>query len=65
LQRIAVSQASQGRWKAAIATYDKLRAAVAHDEAQRRRYLDDNLDLAVALVQSGQAAPAIAILKAW
>ena len=47
-QRIAVAQASQGRWKDAMASYDKLRTAVAKDETARRRYLDTNLDLAVA-----------------
>ena len=62
-QRIAVAQASQGRWADAMASYDKLKAAVAKDEIARRRYLDTNLDLAVALVRGGQAEQAIPILE--
>lgn len=62
-QRIAVAQASQGRWSDAMASYDKLRTAVAKDETARRRYLDTNLDLAVALVRGGQAEQAIPILE--
>ncbi|HKY87247.1 MAG TPA: CHAT domain-containing tetratricopeptide repeat protein [Pseudorhodoplanes sp.] len=61
LQRIAVGQASQGKWKAAMATYDKLKAAVAHDEIARGRYMEVNLDLAVALLRSGQPDAAIPI----
>src|SRR5204863_7489194 len=63
LQRIAVAQASRGRWKDAMATYDKLRAAVAQDEVARRRYVDVNLDLALALTRSGQASAAIPIFE--
>jgi CHAT domain-containing protein len=63
LQRIAVGQASQGKWKAAMETFDKLKAAVAHDETARRRYVDINLDLAVALLRSGQAQTAIPIFE--
>ena len=62
-QRIAVAQASQGRWADATASYDMLKAAVAKDEIARRRYLDTNLDLAVALVRGGQAEQAIPILE--
>ena len=62
-QRMAVAQASQGRWADAMATYDKLKTAVAKDETARRRYLDTNLDLAVALVRGGQAEQAIPILE--
>jgi CHAT domain-containing protein len=62
-QRIAVAQASQGRWEQAMATYDKLKAAVANDPAARQRYFDTNLDLAVALVRGGQAEQAIPILE--
>ena len=63
LQRIAVGQASQGKWKAAMATFDKLKAAVAHDEIARRRYVEINLDLAVALLRSGQAPAAIPVFE--
>ena len=62
-QRMAVAQASQGRWAEAMATYEKLKIAVAKDEIARRRYLDTNLDLAVALVRGGQAEQAIPILE--
>jgi CHAT domain-containing protein len=62
-QRMAVAQASQGRWADAMATYDKLKTAVAKDDIARRRYLDTNLDLAVALVRGGQAEQAIPILE--
>lgn len=63
MQRIAVAQASRGRWKDAMATFDRLQAAVAHDEVARRRYVDSNLDLAVALTRSGQAKRAIPIFE--
>jgi CHAT domain-containing protein len=63
LQRIAVGQASQGRWDEAMATFDKLKAAVANDESARKRYTDGNFDLAVALVRSGQGAAAIPIFE--
>ena len=62
-QRMAVAQASQGRWPDAMATYDKLKAAVTHDPIARQRYLDTNLDLAVALLRGGQAEQAIPILE--
>ena len=62
-QRMAVAQASQGRWSDAMATYEKLKTAVAQDEVARNRYLDTNLDLAVALLRSGQAEQAIPILQ--
>ena len=62
-QRMAVAQASQGRWAEAMATYEKLKTAVAKDDAARRRFLDTNLDLAVALLRSGQAQQAIPILE--
>ena len=55
-QRVAVAQASQGRWADAMATYEKLRSAVAKDDTARRRYIDTNLDLAVALLRSGPGA---------
>ena len=42
LQRIAVGQASQGRWNEAMATFEKLKAAVANDEPARKRYTDGN-----------------------
>ena len=64
LQRIAVGQASQGRWDEAMATYEKLKTAVANNEAARKRYMDGNLDLAVALVRSGQANAAIPSFEA-
>jgi CHAT domain-containing protein len=63
LQRIAVGQASLGRWDEAMATYEKLKAAVANDESARKRHADGNLDLAVALVRSGQATAAIPIFE--
>ena len=63
LQRIAVGQASQGRWNEAMATFEKLKAAVANDEPARKRYTDGNFDLAVALVRSGQGAGAIPIFE--
>ena len=63
LQRIAVGEASQGHWDAAMATYDKLKAAVANDEIARKRYTDGNLDLAIALVRAGQATIAIPIFE--
>ena len=56
-QRIAVAQASQGRWEQAMATYDKLKAAVADDPIARQRYFDTNLDLAVALVRGLHPRP--------
>jgi CHAT domain-containing protein/tetratricopeptide (TPR) repeat protein len=62
-QRIAVAQASQGQWKQAMATYDRLKAAVADDPVARQRYYDTNLDLAVALLRGGQSAQAIPILE--
>lgn len=63
LQRIAVGRASRGEWAASMATYDKLRAAVANDNGQRTRYVDTNLDLAVALIRNDQAQPAISIIE--
>jgi CHAT domain-containing protein len=63
LQRIAVGQSSQGRWPEAMATYEKLKEAVAKDDAARKRYSDGNMDLAVALVRSGQADAAIPIFE--
>ena len=62
-QRVAVAQASQGRWADAMATYEKLRSAVAKDNSARRRHIDTNLDLAVALLRAGQAQQAIPILE--
>ena len=62
-QRVAVAQASQGRWADAMATYEKLRSAVAKDDSSHaRRHIDTNLDLAVALLRAGQAQQAIPIL---
>jgi CHAT domain-containing protein len=46
-----------------MATYEKLKTAVAQDEVARKRYLDTNLDLAVALLRSGQPEQAIPILQ--
>jgi CHAT domain-containing protein len=61
--RVAVGQASQGQWTAALATYEKLKQLVANDEVARRRYTDGNVDLALALVHSGQASTAIPIFE--
>lgn len=63
LQRIAVGQASQGRWNEAMATFEKLKDAVANDETARKRYTEGNFDLAVALVRSGQGAVAVPIFQ--
>ena len=63
LQRIAVGQASQGHWADAMKTYDKLKEAVANNDAAKKRYLDVNMDLAVALLESNQAGVAIPILE--
>jgi CHAT domain-containing protein len=63
MQRIAVGQASLGHWDDAMATYDKLKAAVANDELARKRYTDGNFDLAIALSRSGQAMVAIPIFE--
>jgi len=64
LQRIAVAQASQGLWDAALATFDKERQALSGDAAASKRFADRNLDLAVALLRNGQAAGAIPIFEA-
>lgn len=63
LSRIATAQAAQGRWQEAMATYEKLKAAVAKDDVARKKYLEVNLDLAVSLLRSGQGAAAIPIIE--
>ena len=63
LSRIAAALAAQGRWQEAMATYDKLKVAVAKDDIARRKYLEVNLDLAVSLLRSGQGAAAIPIVE--
>jgi CHAT domain-containing protein len=63
LSRIATAQAALGHWQEAMATYDRLKAAVAKDEVARKKYFEVNLDLAVSLLRSGQGAAAIPIVQ--
>ena len=62
--RLADTLGAQGRWKEALAQYEKAEGALAEDAYATRKFVAGNVNWGIALLESGQAAESISVFDA-
>ena len=62
--RLADILGAQGRWKEALAEYEKARGTLAQDAYATRKFVAGNVNWGIALLESGEAAESISVFDA-